>query len=71
MPSLPATCRGGDVGENVYTDRDMIPEPFSSHGHAHCNIQVSDGGPGIRIEAQGVRLVMEETAKYIEHIRSE
>ena len=31
LPSLPVECVGGDVGENVYTYRDMIPLPLECH----------------------------------------
>jgi hypothetical protein len=32
LPLFPALCRGGDVGENVYTYRNMIPVPLESRG---------------------------------------
>ena len=67
LPALPADCSGGDVGENVYTYRDMIPVPLESRGRAHCVLRV-DGGE-IRIEGSGVRLEMDGVPKYIEHIR--
>ena len=69
LPDLPGECSGGDVGENVYTYRDMIPVPLESAGHAHCDLRV--GAAVIRVQAQGVRLVLEDVAKYIEHIRPE
>ena len=69
LPEFPADCSGGDVGENVYTYRDMIPVPLESVGHAHCDLRV--GEQAVRIQAQGVTLVLEDVAKYIEHIRPE
>lgn len=67
LPSLPAECSGGDVGENVYTYRDMIPIPLNSRGHAHCALKVGD--QLIRVDAQAVRLEMDEVPRYIEHLR--
>jgi len=67
LPPLPAACSGGDVGENVYTYRDMIPVPLNSRGRAHCVLQT--GGGAIRVAAEGVRLEMEDVPKYIEHLR--
>ena len=67
LPPLPAECRGGDVGENVYTYRDMIPVPLASHGRAHCVLHTGDGE--IRVAAEGVRLEMEDVPRYIEHLR--
>lgn len=67
LPPLPGECAGGDVGENVYTYRDMIPVPLNSRGRAHCVIRVGDGL--IRVSGQAVRLEMEEVPRYIEHLR--
>jgi hypothetical protein len=68
LPRLPADCAGGDVGENVYTYRDMIPVPLESRGHAHCALRIGEDGE-IRIDATAVRLEMIDVPKYIEHIR--
>ena len=68
-PGLPAECAGGDVGENVFTYRDMIPVPLESNGRAHCELRLADVDQVIRIQATGVKLVLEDVAKYIEHIR--
>lgn len=69
LPELPAECSGGDVGENVYTYRDMVPLPLESRGHAHCTLKV--GEHTIRVSASGVRLEMDGVPKYIEHLRPE
>ncbi len=68
LPTLPAECSGGDVGENVYTYRDMVPVPLDSRGRAHCALKVGDSGL-IRIDATAVHLEMIDVPKYIEHIR--
>ena len=67
LPALPAACDGGDVGENVYTYRDMVPVPLESRGRAHCVLKVGDGV--IRVEGTAVRLEMEDVPRYIEHLR--
>ncbi|HID44661.1 MAG TPA: hypothetical protein EYP34_02750 [Chromatiaceae bacterium] len=67
---LPATCSGGDVGENIYTYRDMIPVPLESRGQAHCDLGVEGGAVRIRVQAEGVRLAREDIPRYIEHLRS-
>lgn len=71
VPELPAECAGGDVGENVYTYRDMIPIPLESRGRAHCDLKLKDTDSGIQIQAEAVSLKMEDVPKYIEHIRPE
>lgn len=71
LPELPGICAGGDVGENIYTYRDMIPLPLESRGRAHCDLQLEGSDAHIRVEAVAVRLEMAEVPKYIEHIRPE
>ena len=69
LPAFPAECSGGDVGENIYTYRDMIPVPLESRGRAHCALKIGDAE--VRLSASAVRLEMQDTAKYIEHLRPE
>ena len=38
QPVFPAVCSGGDVGEGVYTYRNMIPVPLQSHAASHCDL---------------------------------
>ncbi len=69
LPQGPLVCAGGDVGENVYTYRDMIPIPLDSRGRASCNLRFA--GTDQRLVAQGdsVMLRMFDVPKYIEHLR--
>lgn len=69
LPSCPCVCDGGDVGENVYTYRDMIPVPLESQGRAHCALKIKDQSERVQAQASGVRLVMDDRPHYIEHIR--
>jgi hypothetical protein len=68
--NFPATCAGGDVVENVYTYRDMVPVPLESRGQAGCNLVLEGSDIPIRVEAGGVRLEREDLPRYIEHIRN-
>lgn len=69
LPVLPAVCTGGDVGENIYTYRDMIPVPLNSRGRAHCDLGFEGTDLRLRVQADAVRLDMIERPRYIEHIR--
>jgi hypothetical protein len=69
LPECPCVCEGGDVGENVYTYRDMIPIPLESKGRAHCDLKFRGSGESLRAIGSGVRLEMEDRPHYIEHIR--
>ena len=65
----PAICAGGDVTENVYTYRDMVPVPLESRGQAGCNLTLEGNDARLRVAAGGVRLEREDLPRYIEHIR--
>ncbi|NVZ10269.1 hypothetical protein HW932_13455 [Allochromatium humboldtianum] len=68
-PEGPLVCAGGDLDENIYTYRDMIPVPFESRGHICCELHFE--GTAARLIANGsaARLTMLDTPKYIEHLR--
>lgn len=68
-PSCPCICDGGDVGENVYTYRDMIPIPLVSRGRAHCDLRFKNTEIRLRVQAESVELSMEERPYYIEHVK--
>ena len=70
LPDCPCVCEGGDVGENVYTYRDMIPIPLDSQGRAHCDLRFKDQSAGLKAMASGVRLEMEDRPHYIEHLKA-
>ncbi|MCU7920100.1 MAG: hypothetical protein KZQ95_17345 [Candidatus Thiodiazotropha sp. (ex Epidulcina cf. delphinae)] len=69
LPACPCVCDGGDVGENVYTYRDMIPMPLDSQGRAHCDLKFKGSGERLQAWADGVKLVMDDRPHYIEHLR--
>lgn len=69
IPTCPCICDGGDVGENVYTYRDMLPLPLKSQGRAHCDLKIKDQAGSLKVMATGVELVMEDRPHYIEHLR--
>ncbi|TVQ92028.1 MAG: hypothetical protein EA400_04210 [Chromatiaceae bacterium] len=65
----PLVCAGGDIEENVYVYRDMIPIPLSSRGHCRCDLHLRDDAGRICASAATVRLELQATPKYIEHLR--
>ena len=69
LPPLPSICLGGDVGENVYTYRDMIPVPLRSRGQVRCDLRVEGSDARIRVLGEAFELRMEDVPKYIEHVR--
>ncbi|MET0069426.1 MAG: hypothetical protein ABW096_05255 [Candidatus Thiodiazotropha sp.] len=69
IPGFPCVCEGGDVGENIYTYRDMIPIPLQSQGRARCDLKFDSSEERLQAWAEGVKLVMEDRPHYIEHLR--
>ena len=70
LPSLPAECAAGDVGENIYTYRDMIPLPLDSKGRSHCDLRFQGSDRRLRVEGETVSAIMEDRPHYIEHTRT-
>ena len=70
IPGGPLVCAGGDVGENIYTYRDMIPVPLDSRGRAHCALTFRGREDTLVAKATGVQLEMIGVPKYIEHVRT-
>ena len=68
-PKGPCICTGGDVSENVYTYRDMIPIPLDSRGMAHCDLRFEGTDERLIVRAGSVRLDLDDRPHYIEHIR--
>ncbi|WP_428606453.1 hypothetical protein [Sedimenticola sp.] len=66
----PAICVGGDVGQSVYTYRDMLPLPFEGRGRVYCDLRFEGSERHLKVVAEAVKLNMEDRPYYIEHIRS-
>ena len=62
-------CAGGDLDENIYTYRDMIPIPFESRGHIRCELHFEGTESRLRLTGTAARLTMRDVPKYIEHLR--
>ena len=68
-PEGPLVCAGGDIEDNVFTYRDMIPLTLASQGRVGCDLVFAD--LPLRLQARGtaIRLEMLADPKYIEHLR--
>lgn len=71
LPEGPLVCAGGDVEENVYVYRDMIPLPLASYGRTRCDLRFRAMPARLVVNGETVRLEMAGVPKYIEHIRCE
>ncbi|MGE5153715.1 MAG: hypothetical protein ACM3ST_06835 [Bdellovibrio bacteriovorus] len=68
LPQGPLVCAGGDIEENVYTYRDMIPIPLTSRGSIRCLLRFEGREDPFIAEGGAIRLEMSEVPKYIEHL---
>ena len=68
-PTGPLVCAGGDIDDNLYTYRDMIPVPLDSRGRTGCRLRFNGTDAHLSADAKTVRLQMIDVPKYIEHIR--
>jgi hypothetical protein len=71
IPAGPLVCEGGDLDENVFTYRDMIPIPLDSRGRTRCDLRFRGTNERLVVNAETLRLEMAEVPKYIEHVRPE
>jgi len=69
LPAGPLICDGGDIDDNIYTYRDMIPLPLESRGHTRCDLRFRGTDARLVVTGETLRLEMTEVPKYIEHLR--
>jgi hypothetical protein len=69
VPAGPLVCEGGDVEENIYTYRDMIPVPLDSRGRTACDLSFRGTDDHLVVRGETVRLELVDVPKYIEHLR--
>lgn len=69
LPSGPAICAGGDIVDNIYTYRDMIPVPLDSRGYTRCELELRGSEGRIVAHGETVRLELAGSPRYIRHIR--
>jgi hypothetical protein len=69
LPEGELTCERGDIDENIYTYRDMIPIPLDSRGAIRCELHWLGDAPPLVVTAEAIRLEMEGTPKYQKHLR--
>lgn len=69
-PAGPLVCVGGDIDDNIFTYRDMIPLPLSSRGSVGCDLSFRDTPAHLKVMATAIRMEMKGLPKYIEHLRA-
>lgn len=69
LPTGPLICSGGDIEDNVYTYRDMIPIPFRSRGRIRFLFRFEGVDEPLDAVGTAAWLDLYDSARYIEHIR--
>lgn len=70
-PEAPVTCIRGDIDDNIYTYRDMIPLPLESRGAIRVELHFAGDLPPLVASGTAIRLDMHDVPKYQRHIRDE
>lgn len=71
LPQGPVTCLGGDIDDNIYTYRDMIPLPLSSRGAIRVELHFEGEPADLVARGSAIELDMHDVPKYQHHIRDE
>jgi len=69
LPLGPLVCAGGDIEDNIFTYRDMIPLPLVSRGCVGCDLGFYDTNARLKARASAMHMEMKGLPKYIEHMR--
>ncbi|MBK8637194.1 MAG: hypothetical protein IPN92_02535 [Chromatiaceae bacterium] len=69
-PTGPLVCVGGDIEDNIFTYRGMIPLPLSTRGAVGCDLSFRDTPVHLKVMATAIRMEMKGLPKYIEHLRA-
>ncbi|EIC22089.1 hypothetical protein Thi970DRAFT_02337 [Thiorhodovibrio frisius] len=69
LPGVPAVCERGDIDDNQYTYRNMIPIPLKSRGQIRLELHLRDREEPLIVTGGTIELALRDTPKYIEHIR--
>lgn len=70
-PDGPLKCTGGDIDDNVYTYRNMIPLPLDSRGHTGCTLRFEESPVALIATGRTLKLAMRDVPRYIGHLRPE
>lgn len=69
IPFGPLVCESGEIEENIYSYRDMVPMPCDGRGHIRCTLRFVDVPHPLIVSGKSIRLTMDGTPRYIEHLR--
>ena len=71
LPVGPAVLAGGDVHDNTYTYRDLVPLPLDARGRVGCTLRIK--GRDEPLVLQGTRLRLETLGerRYVAHVRDQ
>ena len=70
LPQGPLKVTGGDVYDNIYTYRDLIPLPLETAGQVGCRLLFEGVEAPLEVRGTRLRLEMKATPRYIEHIHA-
>jgi hypothetical protein len=64
----PYICTTGDIDDNIYTYRDMIPIPLNTKGQIRCQLQFQNHTELLCVRAGTLTLVLHDQPHYLRHM---
>lgn len=68
-PQTPLVLTGGDVQDNAYTYRDLVPLPLDARGHVSLTLRIEGRDQPLVVEGSRLRLETVGERRYVTHVR--
>jgi hypothetical protein len=69
LPACPCEIDGGDLQDNIYTFRDMVPLPLKWRGATSCILRTRGGAGTLEISGDAMEMHLIGDPRYIGHIK--
>lgn len=71
LPEGPVSLAGGDVHDNTYTYRDLVPLPLDARGRVGCTLRIEGRDEPLVLQGTRLRLETRGERRYVAHIRDQ
>ena len=71
LPDGPLVLAGGDVHDNTYIYRDLVPLPLDASGHVGCTLRVQGRDEPLILWGAHLRLETVGERRYVAHVRDQ
>lgn len=71
LPDGPVALAGGDVHDNTYTYRDLVPLPLDARGRVGCTLRIEGRDEALVLQCTRLRLETLGERRYVAHVRDQ